>query len=93
MITIVCDLRQFSAKKMAFFSKTNAMIKLLHNLALLCVKNANFFAEFFGKNIFKIIASARLGFPIDLEGPSLKKQQPQNVDEGSQCVGLSLITN
>jgi hypothetical protein len=34
MITIFCDFRQFSAKKLAFFSKTNVMIKVLHNLAL-----------------------------------------------------------
>jgi hypothetical protein len=33
------------------------MIKILHNLALFRVKNANFFAEFFGENIFKIITS------------------------------------
>jgi hypothetical protein len=49
MITIFCDFSQFSAKKLAFFSKTNIMIKILHNLALLRVKNANFFAIFFGK--------------------------------------------
>jgi hypothetical protein len=29
----------------------------LHNLALFWVKNANFFAEFFGENISKIITS------------------------------------
>jgi hypothetical protein len=29
----------------------------LHNLAWFLVKNANFFAEFFGENIFKIITS------------------------------------
>jgi hypothetical protein len=34
MITIFGDFRQFSAKKLAIFSKTNAMIKILHNLAL-----------------------------------------------------------
>jgi hypothetical protein len=34
MITIFCDFRQFLAKKLAFFSKTNVMIKILHNLAL-----------------------------------------------------------
>jgi hypothetical protein len=39
------------AKKLAFFSKTNVMIKILHNLALFGVKNANFIAEFFGENI------------------------------------------
>jgi hypothetical protein len=33
------------------------MIKILHNLALFLVKNANFFAEFFGKNTLKIITS------------------------------------
>jgi hypothetical protein len=57
MITIFCDFRQFSAKKLAFFSKINVMIKILHNLALFRVKNANFVAEFFGKNIFKILTS------------------------------------
>jgi hypothetical protein len=39
------------AEKMAFSLKNNVMIKFLHNLALFRVKNANFFAEFFGKNI------------------------------------------
>jgi hypothetical protein len=53
MITIFCDFRQFSEKKLAFFSKTNVVIKILHNLALFEVKNANFFAEFFGEKIFK----------------------------------------
>jgi hypothetical protein len=33
------------------------MIKILHNLALFRVKNANFFAGFFGENILKIITS------------------------------------
>jgi hypothetical protein len=51
MITIFCDFRQFSPKKLAFFSKTNVMIKILHSLALFWVKNVNFFAEFFGENI------------------------------------------
>jgi hypothetical protein len=36
------------------------MIKILHNLALFRVKNANFFDEFFGENILKIITSANL---------------------------------
>jgi hypothetical protein len=34
MVTIFCDFCQFSAKKMAFFSKTNDIIQFLHNLAL-----------------------------------------------------------
>jgi hypothetical protein len=39
-------------EKMAFFSKTNVMIKILHNLALFGVKNAIFcnFLEFFFKS-------------------------------------------
>jgi hypothetical protein len=43
MITIFCDFRQFSTKKLAFFSKTNVMIKTLHNLALFWVEKRQFF--------------------------------------------------
>jgi hypothetical protein len=43
MITILCDFRHFSAKKLAFFSKTNVMIKFS--------QKSQFFAEFFGENI------------------------------------------
>jgi hypothetical protein len=57
MITIFCDFCQFSAKKLAFFSRTNVMIKILHNLALFWVKNANFFAKIFSENILKILTS------------------------------------
>jgi hypothetical protein len=34
MITIFFEFGQFSAKKLAFFSKTNVMIKFFQNLAL-----------------------------------------------------------
>jgi hypothetical protein len=37
----------FSAKKLAFFSKTNVMIPFLHILASFGVKNANFFRWIF----------------------------------------------
>jgi hypothetical protein len=53
MITIFCDFSLFSAKKLAFFSKTNVMINFFQNLALFGVKNA----KFFGENILKIITS------------------------------------
>jgi hypothetical protein len=33
------------------------MIQILHNLALFGFKNANFFAEFFGENVLKIMTS------------------------------------
>jgi hypothetical protein len=39
-------------KKMAFFSKTNAMIKVLHNLALFWVKSAKFLLNFSDKIFF-----------------------------------------
>jgi hypothetical protein len=52
MITIFCDFCQFSAKKMALFSKTNVMIKFLHNLALFSVK-MSFLADFFRRKYLK----------------------------------------
>jgi hypothetical protein len=42
MTTIFCDFRQISVKKLAFFLKTNVMIKFLHYLASFRVKNAIF---------------------------------------------------
>jgi hypothetical protein len=51
MITIFCDFRQFSAKKLAFFSKTNIMINFLQTSFVFRQKRQNFCAEFFGENI------------------------------------------
>jgi hypothetical protein len=55
MITIFCGFCQLSAKKLAFFSKINVMIKFIHYLASFWVKNVNFFADlinlFFHKNL------------------------------------------
>jgi hypothetical protein len=34
IITIFCEFRQFSAKKLALFSKTNVMVNFFQNLAL-----------------------------------------------------------
>jgi hypothetical protein len=48
---------QYSAHKLAFFSKTNDMFKFLQKLAVVWTKNANIFAKFFGENILKIITS------------------------------------
>jgi hypothetical protein len=63
----------FSAKKLAFFSKTNVMITILQKLALFCVKNANIFDKFFGENILKIITSVqrrgKCGFLIYARSP------------------------
>jgi hypothetical protein len=55
----------FRRKILEFFSKTNVMINFFQNLTLFWVKNTNFFAKFFGENIFKIITSvpAVLGIP------------------------------
>jgi hypothetical protein len=80
MITIFCDFRQFSAKKLAFFSKINVMIQILHNLPLFWVKSANFFSELFGENILKILTSVPeseseksriLPVPCSMIGPPL----------------------
>jgi hypothetical protein len=38
---------------LAFFSKTNVMIKFLKQLAVFWAKNANIIAKFFGENILK----------------------------------------
>jgi hypothetical protein len=51
MITIFCDFWHLSAKKLAFFSKTNVMIKFSQKLSLVLAKNANIFAKIFGKSI------------------------------------------
>jgi hypothetical protein len=50
----------FWSKNVIFRLKTSTifclvMINFFHNLALVLVKNANFFAIFFGENILKII--------------------------------------
>jgi hypothetical protein len=42
MITIFCNFRHFYAKKLAFLSKTNVMIKILHNLPFLSQKRQFF---------------------------------------------------
>jgi hypothetical protein len=42
-----------SSKKLAFVSRTNVMIKILHNLALFSVKNATFFLRIFWRKYFK----------------------------------------
>jgi hypothetical protein len=43
---------RFSAKIWRFYQKTMLRSNFLHNLALFWVENVNFFADFFGKNIF-----------------------------------------
>jgi hypothetical protein len=50
MITIFCDFCQYSATKLAFFSTTNVMIKILHYLAFILVKNAYFFSKILKKS-------------------------------------------
>jgi hypothetical protein len=58
MITIFCDFRQVWAKELAFFSKTNVMMKFLQKLSVysFCKKTA-IFPNFFGENIVKILSS------------------------------------
>jgi hypothetical protein len=56
MITIFCDFSQFLAKKLAFFSKTNVMI-IFSKFSFVLSQKRQFFANFFGENILKIITS------------------------------------
>jgi hypothetical protein len=59
MIAIFGDFRLFSAKKFAFLSKTNVVIKFLLKLAVHSLsKNANFLTNFFAKIFLKIIILA-----------------------------------
>jgi hypothetical protein len=55
MITIFGDFSQFSAKKLAFFLNTSAMITFLSKFAFVSSQKRHFFAKFFGENILKII--------------------------------------
>jgi hypothetical protein len=67
----------FRRKNWRFSQKTNVMIIILHNIALLWVKNANFFAIFFSENIFKIITSVP-GHPASSSACSLSVQRRSN---------------
>jgi hypothetical protein len=54
MITIFGDFRQFSAKKLAFFSKTNVTIIFWHNLSSFVLsQKRQFFHNFFRQKYFK----------------------------------------
>jgi hypothetical protein len=58
MITIFCDFRQFSAKKIGVFLKNQCYDQLFFKIWLCFeTKTPIFFAEFFGKNILKTITS------------------------------------
>jgi hypothetical protein len=49
MITIICDFCQFSAKKLAFFSKANVMITIFSKTSSSLSKNPNIFLNFSAK--------------------------------------------
>jgi hypothetical protein len=53
MITIFGNFRQFSAKKLAFFSQTNVMIKILHNLGFVLSQKRQFFRRIFRQKYLK----------------------------------------
>jgi hypothetical protein len=49
MITIFCDFCQISAKKLAFFSKTNVMITIFAKTSFVLSQKRQSFPEFFGE--------------------------------------------
>jgi hypothetical protein len=51
MITIFCDFCQFSAKKLAFFSKTNVVINFFSKSSSSLSKKRQYFRQIFGENI------------------------------------------
>jgi hypothetical protein len=53
MITIFGNFRQFSAKKLAFFSQTNVMIKILHNLGFVLSQKRQFFRQILRQKYLK----------------------------------------
>jgi hypothetical protein len=53
MITIFCDFCQFSAKKLAFFSKTNVIIKILEIVTVVWAKKRQYFRQIFRRKYFK----------------------------------------
>jgi hypothetical protein len=55
MITIFCDFCQVSAKKLAFFTKTDVMIKFLQKTISSLSKKRHFLTKKIGENISKII--------------------------------------
>jgi hypothetical protein len=92
MITIFCDFRQLSVKILAFFSKTNVMIKILHNLAMFWVKNANFFAEFVGENFIKIITGRNAISEFRKKIPSFPDVSQKSSDAAISLSKLLLVS-
>jgi hypothetical protein len=85
--TVFCpgvdDMITIFYKKIGVSLITNVMIKFLHNLALFRVKNANFFAEFFGENISKIGPSfckfRNHGHPVQIGRHVPLRRRPQRL--------------
>jgi hypothetical protein len=104
MITIFCDFCQFSAKKLAFFSKTNVMITIFAKTSRsLSKKNANFFANFFVENILKIITSVPVQKEVSAiacrgssDGPSSKiarlNDALRDLNPGYNPIGFSITS-
>jgi hypothetical protein len=86
MITIFCEFRQFSAKKWRFSQKLMLWSNFYQNLALFWFKNANFFADFFGKNFLKIITS----IPVFAPQPWATFLKRSEKNYGSRCGSAEL---
>jgi hypothetical protein len=86
MLTNFCNFCHFSAKKLAFFSKSNVMIKLLNNLVLFWAKNANFFAEFL-PSTFSYFCSAEFSWKIS------PKNSAENQFSVDKAIVFSLYEN
>jgi hypothetical protein len=71
---------------MAFFSKTNVMIKFLSKFSFVLIQKRQFFADFFGKNFLKIITS----IPVFAPQPWATFLKRSEKNYGSRCGSAEL---
>jgi hypothetical protein len=78
MITIFCDFfLQFSAKRLAVFSKTNVMIKFLKKLPFVLSQKCQFFRRFFWRKYFLKIITSVPGHPVPQISSEMNRCRPQ----------------
>jgi hypothetical protein len=68
------------------------MIKILHNLALFRVKNANFFAEFFGKNIVTSVPCRKGLLPVRPGVPFVLATSSVSLSRKTSSAALSRLS-
>jgi hypothetical protein len=70
MITIFCDFCQFSAKKLAFFSKTNDMITIFAKSSSSLSEKRQYFLQYFGEIFLNNIGPRKQSSVLELAKPN-----------------------